>query len=103
MAKQTGQQGFWRTAIIQENDLKICDLCGSLNLESNAECFVCGWHNHFEREHGVVHAAVEMAVRRYGRLELQHLTDINTYCEYAPTLQSRFSRWIHSIWSWLSG
>ena len=103
MAKETGQQGFWRTGTTQENELKICDLCGSLNLESNTDCFVCGWHSHFERNHEVVRAAVEMAVRRHGRLELQHLTDIQSYHVNAPTMQSRFSNWLHCIWSWLSG
>jgi hypothetical protein len=103
MAKETGQQGFWHTGAIQENDLKICDLCGSLNLESNPECFVCGWHSHFERSHEVVRAAVEMAVRRNGRLELQDLTDVHTYREQAPTLQIRFAGWFHRIWSWLTG
>ena len=103
MAKETGQQGFWRTGVIHENDLKVCDLCGSLNLESNTECFVCGWHSYFEHGHDVVHAAVEMVISRHGRLELQHLTDIRTYRAVSPTLQWRFFGWLYRIWSWLSG
>ena len=84
MPRETGQEGQGRTALIRENDLKICELCGWLNLAANAECFVCGWHGRFERDREVVHAAVELAVRRYGRLELQHLTDPRTYREPVP-------------------
>ncbi len=83
MAKGTKQEGQGRTGLIRESDLKICELCGWLNLDTNAECFVCGWHGRFERDHEVVHAAVELAMRRYGRLELQHLTDPRTYREPA--------------------
>jgi hypothetical protein len=84
MPRETGQEGQGRTTLIRENDLKICELCGWLNLAANTECFVCGWHGRFERDREVVHAAVELAVRRYGRLELQHLTDPRTYREPAP-------------------
>jgi hypothetical protein len=103
MAKETGQHGFGRTGIIQESELKICDLCGSLNLGSNIECFVCGWHGRFERSHDVVRAAIEIAVRRHGRLELQHLTNAETYCAPSSSLQSRFCAWLDRLWSWLSG
>ena len=103
MAKETGQRGFGRTDSIQENDLKICDLCGSLNLGTNSECFVCGWHGRFEHSHDVVRAAIEIAVRKHGRLEIQYLTDIQTYRETAPNLQARFCAWIDRIWNWLSG
>ncbi len=81
MARGIKQEGQGRTTLIRESDLKICELCGWLNLDSNEECFVCGWRGRFERDREVVHAAVELAVRRYGRLELQHLTDPRTYRE----------------------
>lgn len=104
MAKEAGQQGQGRTATVRETELKICDLCGWLNLESNTECFICGWHGHFERDPEVVHAAVELAIRRYGRLELQHLTDPRTYREPdPPTLKTRFHACLHRVWRWLAG
>lgn len=99
MPKEVGQQGQGRAAAFRESELKICDLCGWLNLESNTECFVCRWHGRFERDPEVVHAAVELAVRRYGRLELQHLTDARTYRQPpAPTLRERFTAWWQGLW-----
>src|SRR5579871_2790069 len=99
MPREAGQQGQGRTVAFSEADLKICELCGWLNLESNAECFVCGWHGRFERDPEVIHAAVELAVRRYGRLELQHLTDPRTYRPAPPlTLFSRFRMALKRLW-----
>ena len=103
MAKVTKQQGLRHTGAIGESDLKICDLCGSLNLDANSACFVCGWHGYFEKRQEVLHAAVELAVRRHGRLELEHLTDITTYQGPSRSLPSRVTGWFHRIWSWLSG
>jgi hypothetical protein len=104
MAKEARQQGSRRAGDFHENDLKICDLCGWLNLETNDECFVCGWRGHFERDPEVVHTAVELSVRRHGRLELQYLTDPRTYHESPPlTLQIRFCLWLDRLWNWLRG
>jgi hypothetical protein len=41
------------------SNLKICDLCGALNLVSEPECLVCRWHGHFERRPEVVQIALE--------------------------------------------
>ena len=99
MPREAGQQGQGRTTVFRESEMKICELCGWLNLETNTECFVCGWHGRFERDPEVVHAAVELAVRRYGRLELQHLTDPRTYRQ-PPTLRPfrRLSDWLYRMW-----
>ncbi|HLK57484.1 MAG TPA: hypothetical protein VKU00_13035 [Chthonomonadaceae bacterium] len=99
MPRETGQQGQGRTTAIRESELKICELCGWLNLVSNTECFVCGWHGRFETDPEVVHAAVELAVRRYGRLELQHLTDPSTYRQprSSPPLV-RLGAWLRQMW-----
>lgn len=102
MAKEAGSQG--RVNSFNATDLKICDLCGWLNLESNTECFVCGWHGHFEHNPEVVRAAIELAVRRYGRLELQHLTDPRTYRQPAPLpLRSRLRLWFLHLFCRLLG
>lgn len=95
MPREIGQPGQARAATFRECDLKICELCGWLNLESNEECFVCGWRGRFERDAGVIHAAIELAVRAHGRIELQHLTDVSTYRHPPVTvLTGRWSRWI---------
>ena len=102
MSREAGQQGQGGALEFRETDLKICELCGWLNLASNAECFVCGWHGRFEQDPEVIHAAVELAVRRYGRLELQHLTDPRTYRRpEPPTLRSRFTAWLNRLWRWV--
>jgi hypothetical protein len=103
MARETGQLGFRRTGTFREDELKICDLCGSLNLASNSDCFICGWTGHFEQNRDIVHTAVEIVVQRHGRLELQYLTDIRTYREASPGIQTRFCGWLASMWRWLSG
>lgn len=104
MPRDAEQQGQGRVTVFRESDLKICELCGHLNLESNSECFICGWHGRFEHAPDVVRAAVELAVRRYGRLELQHLTDPRTYREpVPPRTRSRFREWLHRAWNWLCG
>ena len=102
MAKETGHPGQGRAASFRETDLKICELCGWLNLESNEECFVCGWRGRFERDADMIRAALELTVRKYGRLELQHLTNSQTYRPPAPvTLRSRWQAWQQRFWRWL--
>lgn len=103
MARETGQQGTGRTITLRETELKICELCGALNLAANPECFVCGWRGHFERETDVIRAAVELAVRRYGRLELHHLTDLRTYNPEPRGPLHRVARWLARAWNWLRG
>jgi hypothetical protein len=101
MAREAGQQGQGRAAVFRETELKICELCGWLNLASNTECFVCGWHGRFERDPEVVHAAMELALRRYGRLELQHLTDPRTYRAPEPaSLRARLLAWLQRVRFW---
>ena len=45
-------------------NLKICDLCGALNVVSEFECVVCRWHGHFERRPEVVRIALELHMQR---------------------------------------
>ena len=103
MAKETGHPGQGRADSFRETDLKICELCGWLNLESNEECFVCGWRGRFERDSDLVRAALELAVRKYGgRLELEHLTNSQTYRPpVPPTLRSRWQALQRRFWCWL--
>src|SRR5687767_14847641 len=44
--------------------LKICDLCGALNLVSDTECVVCRWHGHFERRPEVARIALGLHRQR---------------------------------------
>jgi hypothetical protein len=74
--RQTGHQ---EAGPFQAQDLKICDLCGSLNLAVNKECFVCGWRGKFDRRPEVVQIAMELMIQRQGKLELQNLTSPLVY------------------------
>ena len=51
-------------------NLKICDLCGALNVISDSECIVCRWHGHFERRPEVVKIALEMHRKRRTAAEM---------------------------------
>ena len=94
MAGNGVQPAARRVITLREDDLKICDLCGQLNLATNSECFVCRWKGHFETDAALVHAAVYLTVKQYGRLELQHLTDPVTYSVSAGTLGQRIGLWL---------
>ena len=52
-------------------NLKICDLCGALNLVSDVECVVCRWRGHFERRPEVVRIALELNARQNVAPELR--------------------------------
>src|SRR5947209_853472 len=85
----------------QATDLKICDLCGALNLTGNDECFVCRWRGHFERRPEVVKLAMELVERRHGRLELCLLTDPHVYHEpVAAGLRAHLAGLFHRIRRW---
>lgn len=96
MQSQPGHQ-----SLIQETELKICDLCGGLNLESNEECFVCGWRGRFLRNSDMVRAAVDLTVRRFGRLELQHVTDTRRLAN-VPRARHLLPGWLRAFLRWLA-
>lgn len=98
MAQGTGQPGQGRLIELTASELKLCELCGWLNLDSNSECFVCGWHGKFDHNPEAIRAAVELAVRRHGQLGLEHLTDVRTYRAPKPkTLKMKIRLWFLSV------
>ncbi|MDE2126538.1 MAG: hypothetical protein KGJ62_08110 [Armatimonadetes bacterium] len=103
MAGNGVQPAARRVITLREDDLKICELCGQLNLATNRECFVCRWRGHFETDAGLVHAAVSLTVKQYGRLELQHLTDPVTYSVSHVTLGDRLVLLLRRTWRALIG
>ncbi|MDO8587042.1 MAG: hypothetical protein Q7T82_08380 [Armatimonadota bacterium] len=42
-----------------ENDFKICEFCGALNVASSIECVICGWHGRFDYDPESVKRAME--------------------------------------------
>jgi len=103
MAKETGQKGFPSVGAVREEDLKVCDLCSSLNLTTNTECFICGWNGHFEDSRDIVHTAYIIAMQQYGSVDLEDLTDIRNYQGAAPIRKPRWRTLLNRLWRWLSG
>ena len=62
--------------IYKESDLKICDLCGGLNLAANQECFICGWRGRFEVNPQIVRLAMDLVIGRCGELKPELVTDV---------------------------
>ncbi len=44
-------------------DLKVCDLCGYLNLKANRECHTCGWRGKFRTDPKTTRAAAILATQ----------------------------------------
>ena len=60
---------------VTEDDLKICELCGALNLASNRNCFACGWHGKFEKRPEIVRMALDLTLRQHGGLSMGDITE----------------------------
>lgn len=73
--KGTTKRGRFGQSIAQ-TDVKVCGLCGSLNLRSNAECFTCGWHGEFIEEASCVNAAWRSLEAEYGSLQREHVSGV---------------------------
>jgi len=89
---------------ILETDLKICDLCGSLNLNGNSECFVCGWHGRFETRSDIIRIAMDLLKRKHGELRVDLLTDGPVFHHgHATTVRGRIGQWLGRARHWLFG
>ncbi len=73
--RETGQGPY---DLFQEADLKICDLCGALNLMQKRECLVCGWRGHFETRKEMIRTAIDVLRRQQGDVALEQLTETLT-------------------------
>jgi hypothetical protein len=88
----------------QAADLKICDLCGALNLASNGECFVCRWRGHFDCRPEVVTLAMELLERQHGRIELPLISDRVTLGPLQrPSLRWRVGAFFTRVRHWFFG
>ena len=59
---------------VSPEDLKVCDLCGTLNHNKNSECFTCGWHGHFQSDPDMVRLAWLRLAHQYEEVRLEHVT-----------------------------
>jgi hypothetical protein len=92
------------TPAFQATDLKICDLCGALNLATNSECFICRWRGHFDARPEVVTLAMELMERRHGRIDLPLITDSIVFSPLErPSLGWRIAAFFARLRHWFFG
>ncbi len=89
--------------VFQASDLKICDLCGSLNLAVNCICCSCGWHGHFEARPNTVAIAMEMVRAREGAIRLDQVADARSALHPHHSLLARLRRSLANASYWLFG
>ena len=98
------QSGPQEASAFTASDLKICDLCGALNLASNRECFICRWHGRFECRADVVNLAMELAEQKNGRLEAWQLSSAPfSWAGPRHGFLAGVTGVIQRIWAWLRG
>lgn len=99
----TWRKGALRSAApLTDKDLKVCELCGALNLEENAECFVCSWRGSFDRRPFVLQNARELLERSHGRLGRDLLTDRDARLP-RPRGRRDSLGWLKALRRWLFG
>jgi hypothetical protein len=54
--------------------VKLCELCGTLNLDANKECWTCAWHGGFSRDPKTIALAWQRLETRYESVRLEHVT-----------------------------
>lgn len=62
------------TAAVGKNNVKICALCGTLNLKTNVECWTCRWHGEFDYDAEVIEMAWQRLVTLYEDVRVEHVT-----------------------------
>ena len=55
-------------------NLKVCELCGTLNHHRNTECFTCGWRGRFSRDEATSRLAWLRLVDQYEEVRMEHVT-----------------------------
>ncbi len=64
---------------ISRKNVKLCDLCGTLNLETNKECWTCRWHGGFSRDEQTIAFAWQRLETRYEQVRIEHVTARRTF------------------------
>lgn len=59
---------------ISRKNVKLCDLCGTLNLETNNECWTCRWHGGFSRDAQTISLAWQRLELQYEEVRIEHVT-----------------------------
>ena len=59
---------------VSQKDVKLCELCGTLNLEHNKECWTCRWRGSFSRDERTVELAWQRLETQYEEVRMEHVT-----------------------------
>ena len=62
------------TPKVGKHTVKICLLCGTLNHETNVECWTCRWHGEFSRDSHTIELAWKRLETLYEEVRLEHVT-----------------------------
>jgi hypothetical protein len=84
---------------VQASQLKICDLCGALNLAANVECHVCRWRGKFDNRREVVQLAMDLMERQQGRIDPNSLANGAFHYTVTYTLMDRIRAFFSRIQS----
>ena len=68
------QQESRQLAKISQKNVKLCGLCGTLNLASNKECWTCRWHGGFSRNEQTIALAWKRLETLYEEVRVEHVT-----------------------------
>lgn len=63
---------------LSRNHVKLCDLCGTLNLNANKECWTCRWHGGFSWNEHLIALAWQRLETQYEQVRVEHVTARHT-------------------------
>ena len=63
---------------LSPNTVKLCELCGTLNLDTNKECWTCSWYGGFSRDAKTIALAWQRLEVRYEGVRIEHVTGRRT-------------------------
>ena len=64
---------------LSRENVKICGLCGTLNLEQNKECWTCRWHGDFSYNDQTIALAWQRLETQYEEVRVEHVTARRTF------------------------
>lgn len=80
-------------ATVSPDQLKVCELCGSLNHVRNRECFMCGWHGQFSRNRAILRFAWLRLADQFEEVRVEHVTAKNRLLIEDYGMQSSAGAW----------
>ncbi len=63
---------------LSPKSVKLCELCGTLNLDANKECWTCGWRGRFSCDLKTIALAWQRLETRYEGVRIEHVTGRRT-------------------------